>query len=482
MASNCCATPTRNHCRARTQLTLGGYLSRLYVVEVKVTPLKGDPVVVAKGDKGEKKKGIPEDPGDRFEVALPAPMENVVAAAGGRYLILHLPRLHKLAVFDVAAAKVVKEITVSEDTIKYAASQDQLVVLLPGAGLLRRYSLRTFEPEATVPVPFEGKVRYLTMGSAGNGPLLATGTGNFPLNGGALLDLTTLKPLGRKAKEELDWDQVRAAPCGTVFSMWMNKGDRGRATLEVKGNTFAFHHQGHIAGWGCYLVPSADGRILYGRHRINEGSFNCSTGVMFAPNFKLLGGGEDKGPERWLLPTGQGPFYFDVQFHKDRRASLAFCLRGDEQPFATLGPLEFRYRDFEDDKLFFDKRIHVFPEARTVICIPSGNNRLLVQRHDLEQALKKSDLDILVVLSLPPTTVIQGGTYTYPMKTFSRKGGVKYRLESGPQGMRVDSAGLLTWDVPTNFDRAEAAVVVALTDQGGLETFHTFKIAVVVAP
>src|SRR5947209_6246179 len=54
-------------------------------------------------------------------VPLPSAVADVTAGGGGRYLILHLPRERKLAVFDCAAARVVRYLPVADDSIRFAA-------------------------------------------------------------------------------------------------------------------------------------------------------------------------------------------------------------------------------------------------------------------------------------------------------------------------------------------------------------------------
>src|SRR5262245_46115613 len=54
-------------------------------------------------------------------VKLPEAASDVVLGGGGRYLIFNMPKVKKLAIFDVNEAKVTKEILLSEDDVAYAA-------------------------------------------------------------------------------------------------------------------------------------------------------------------------------------------------------------------------------------------------------------------------------------------------------------------------------------------------------------------------
>ncbi len=57
----------------------------------------------------------------------------------------------------------------------------------------------------------------------------------------------------------------------------------------------------------------------------------------------------------------------------------------------------------------------------------------------------------------------------------SKKGGVTYKLDSGPKGMVIDAAGRLTWTPPADAD-AENDVIVSVKDAGGRETIQSFRV------
>lgn len=77
-------------------------------------------------------------------VNLPSTAGLIVPAAGGRLLIIHLPRDRKLAVFDTAAARVVKYLPAADD-VKFAAGREELFVLLAGSNVLQRWDLKTLK-------------------------------------------------------------------------------------------------------------------------------------------------------------------------------------------------------------------------------------------------------------------------------------------------------------------------------------------------
>ena len=69
--------------------------------------------------------------GDKVARFLPAPVRNVAVGGGGRYFILHLPKLQQLAVFDVNEAKITHSIPVTADKVQFAAGLEKLIVVSP---------------------------------------------------------------------------------------------------------------------------------------------------------------------------------------------------------------------------------------------------------------------------------------------------------------------------------------------------------------
>ena len=77
---------------------------------------------------------------------------------GGRFLIFQLPKARKLAVVDVAEARVVRQLDMPADEIVFAAGIDRLVLGLPTQKLLLRYSLTALKKDQTVALPDDGDV------------------------------------------------------------------------------------------------------------------------------------------------------------------------------------------------------------------------------------------------------------------------------------------------------------------------------------
>src|SRR5581483_7338635 len=126
------------------------------------------------------------------------------------------------------------------------------------------------------------------------------------------------------------------------------------------------------------------------------------------------------------------------------------------------------------DTMPHDRRVHFIPDAHLVVSIPKANDRLVLQRFNIDEAVARSGIDYLLVTSRPPAA-FKGTAYEYQLVVKSKKGGVKYRVGSGPPGMKISAAGRLTWAVPPDHAEAHADVILTVSDAAGQEIFHSFK-------
>jgi WD40 repeat protein len=406
---------------------------------------------------------------DKTTLRLPGSVRDVCVGGGGRYLILHLPQQRQLGIFDANEARVVKYLPGADDNIKFAAGMDKLLVAVPDKNLIQRWDLTTLEREVTAPLPAQGTVNALYMGAASSGPLLV-GLGNGVPQGGnsaaLFLDPRTLKAVTYKwSKEPLNNFTSRLArlsPDGTVVAWHEGAGGEPHALKcgVLSGGTA--NGAGVWPAAASLAVPGPDDRTLF----TAAGLFNTELKQTSAA---LKGS---------FLPATSGPYFLGLE--KD---GLSFYLAGNDRPVAKLAGVEGICEEGVSfgscrDTINHDRRIHFIPEARLVVGIPTSNDRLLLYRFDPEQALEKSDVDYLVVTSQPPRTAARGKPYSYTLRIKSKKGGVRCKLESGPDGLKATADGKVTWDVPRDFPEGEVAVLLTVADATGQEIIHTFKLQV----
>jgi hypothetical protein len=392
--------------------------------------------------------------------AMPSTIRDVAVGGGGRFLLLNLAKVRKVAVFDVRAARVVKYIPVAEDDVKVAAGRDKLVVVLPDHSVVERWSLATFEREMAVPLAARQKVTAVALGSASQGPVLVGTAGRI-----SFLDLRTLRPLDVRAPVDEpggidERTRVRASADGRTFGLWRaDSYPQGLRTVVLIGRQLQVHVERGSAG---HLTPGPDGNTIFtGRG-------------LYTVQLKPLREDNDAGAA-YCVPATHGTLYLSVN---PRDGSLAVHMVGHLGPLARLTDVEVPDLGDGDRESFpGDRRLNLIPDAKVIVTIPISNDRLVVQRFDLLEALKKADVDYLLVTSQPEMVAKTGEAWTYQLAVLSRKGGVTYRVESGPKGMEVSPQGLVKWQVPARTEETEAAVIIAVTDKAGQEVYQTFTLS-----
>jgi len=300
---------------------------------------------------------------------LPGPIADVAVGGGGRYLILHIPKLKQLAIFDVNEAKVVKSLAFDDDRITFAAGMNKLMVALSGSKVLQRWNLATFEKEAEAPAPEEPK--QLLMGSASNGPL---GLNRM------LVDVESLKPVKVKSKKGVtvpcsDGARARVSANGQVFGTWApNISPQGCLAVVLEGDTLVgYGLSDPSAGHTC---PGPDGKVIFtGRGLFtNHGQ---PIGVVGMP----------KG--EYTLPACHGDLY--LRLKSGSPYFLAVHRIGQDDPvIPKLDNVDLiaGINAWDREAFGTDKRIHFIPAAKLLITIPATNDRLVLHRVDVEAALK----------------------------------------------------------------------------------------------
>jgi hypothetical protein len=319
---------------------------------------------------------------------LPGAAGDVAVGGNGRFLLFWLPAERQLTVFDVSAAQVVKSLPFTEN-VKFAAGMDQLLVALPRAGRVERYSLTTFAREAEAPLPAKGEVTALCMGYASNGPLWVQT--NDAVRGPALfLDPSTLKewkPDWGEKRMPADAVYLRASGDGTTFGLRNGVGGEPHAVtcVRVRDGRAENLPEGGIAS--SVLVPTADGR-------------HFGSGVAFF-NSQLKAVHPREALKRFdkaFLPAvGNNDYFVELvpAAPGQHGGSVSFFQTGKDQPFTRLSRVEgvtneqIAYGN-NRDKLTFDQRLLFIPAAKVVVTVPPTNDRLVLHRFDVEAELRRA--------------------------------------------------------------------------------------------
>jgi len=419
---------------------------------------------------------------EREDRNLPGVVSDVVVGGSGRFIIYQIPEHRQLAIFDVNEAKVVKFLPLAEAEAKVAAGADKLIIYLPDANLLQRYDLKTFEREASVVSTAKAPLNKMLMGSASQGPLyLCPKDPGFGKPAIVLFDPATLKELPRQPEVKglllfgISPTVARVSGDGRLVTTYSpGTSPQGHTIVAGTGNELKTANlTGDVAG---RMSPGAEGRFIYTARGIftSEGK----------PVGKMGGYGDGS---RYCLPAAEGEaLYLRIDVpgfpHGDgkKTGTLYLHTQGEERPIAALPdvPLPKGTNTWGREAFLTDQYLHLIPSAQLLVALAPTKDKLHLFKVDVDQLLAKADYDYLLVLSRPPVSAVRGEEFVYKPVVKSKKGSVKLRVESGPEGMSVDDKGQLTWKVPAKLADKEVTVIASVGDAGGQEVFHNFRLSI----
>jgi hypothetical protein len=390
---------------------------------------------------------------DKVIKVLPEVASNIQVGGGGRYLVLHLPKLNKLAIFDVNEAAIVRYIPLAEDKIVYTTGLEKVVIGLPKKGALEVWDLATGEKELTRPVPGGGDLTSLLMGFASRGPIITNS---------AVLDLATLKPLPVSASSGFPIGEWPVSADGSTVGAWQPNSHPPTSVYSLAGDELTRYMGSEYK----HVCPSPDGRYVYTGQGIYSNQLKDITILPPSPGY--------------CLPATEGNYFVSLTSAQDAKTpgGLSVYLLGIEQPLLKDPRFGHGIRFDGWDREAFGpwRRVFFIPRAKLIIVFPASNDRLILHRFDADEALDKSDIDYLLVTSSPPLVAKRGAEFTYQLTVKSKKGEVKYKVGSGPDGMEISPTGLVKWKVPSDAKNGQNEVILNVRDASGQEEFHTFKL------
>lgn len=401
----------------------------------------------------------------RTEVALSEPFAEVRTGAAGRYLFFQLPKAKRLAVFDVAARKIVQSLAVPEG-IKFAACRDYLMIARPDQRLLERWSLKDFRRDKVMPIPNSAPLQTMLMGSNSTGPLLLWSGGP-----GTLIDVEAMQPMnvaGTVIGGENRWKfKLRVSADGQCFTAWHNDiGPTPFHVMRLRAGKAVGSKLGGFSHNERWSHPSADGRLIF-----------TSFGKSYTPDLTEVG---KTWPEHTvLLPCVDPRFFLAIQ-GRDGKSRASVCTTCDQRIVHTVEHIEpmltsslpGRWANYEGAS-----RVRFVPWLNSLVTLPD-RQRVVVRHLNLLSELAETKEDYLFVVSLPDTQATARKTYRYKIDARSKRGGLKFELASGPTGMNVSPGGEVLWPVPAGDVGKTISAAVAISDSGNQELFHSFKVKV----
>jgi S1-C subfamily serine protease len=455
-------------------VTAGIALSRRPTDPIQVeTPARRTPVT--RVDSPATKPAVPEVETTLESIRLPAPIVDVCLGGAGRYVIAHAMSLSKLLVIDLADRKITQYITVPGTPIAFAASMDSVVVLSLTDKIIERFSLKTGEKLQATEVKAGVTPTMLTVGHASAGPVLLGWQPVEQRNRATrwtLLDLQTLADTGIQIDQAFatkDRTQPRAAANGRTFLM--TGAYSMMAYVRVAGKS-ADLVNGPIPA--TFATLGSDGRNIY----TPSGVFGLEAAMrMRAEDFR-------RQQYKLHVPATEPGFHLSYTMEFGSSQSLRgveVFVDGNPRALVQTQPLpEMADATIWDERNITsftpDKRFILLPSANLLATIPMQGDRIWLRPLNLDEALKKADGEHLFVTSYPPAIAKRGSDYLYRVAVQSRRGDVKYKLDSGPAGMTIAGDGTVTWKVPADAPPESQSIVLRLSDASGLEIFHTFVI------
>jgi hypothetical protein len=391
-------------------------------------------------------------------------------------VLLRIPTAKQVAVLDVCEGKLIKYIPIAESGALIAAGNEHLFILNPRANILQRWNLNTFEREVSVVNPLKGEPRSLLIGHATDGPLFVVGPNKF-IDGKTFKEVPVEGKEGSRAMDQMSGlskhpPLVRISADGRVLA-WHRRSvsPTGLYCLVVGDTETKFYSQHDTAG---ILIPGPDGSLF-------------SPGGIFSPKLKRIGG--NKRHQYWYhapIPAAHDDWYLSVATTElpfaQAAPKMSLARLGEDKPVAELGdlegldiPKEFNPSTARGLQLY--DRVFLVPDAEVMAVVNGDANKVRMHKFEVVAFLDRAGVDYLIVTNRPERA-FRGETFTFRPNVKSKKGGVKVKLETGPEGMKVAVDGTVTWDVPKTFAEDSATAILLISDKSGQEMFHTLKLVV----
>lgn len=374
-------------------------------------------------------------------ITLPTVIEDVIPAGGDRYLLLWLPRLAKLAVFDVERRAITNYLALSTDRPLIAGGRSAFVVVDPAAKTIERWSLETFTVEATAKLAVADP-RGLALGSHSEGPLVVLGAETNPLGGRTetLVELGTLRTIATERSETAHLagpTLFRASPFGGQLATWEN-GGLGTRPITARGTSLALRGEWRAAAAGIrYVAISDDDARL---HACDYDQRSLRGGI---PRIRCTLPSRDASLFVSLLAEGDVPDA-PLEIHEpDVDAPLVALERPSELAGTNLLELTRAMPE-----LSMDERIQLFPRRRLVVTIPERSDSIIVRTLDLADELRRLERPHLFLRATPSPIAVHGEAYSAELDVASHPGPARASVIYGPTGLVVTPEGRVSWTVP----------------------------------
>lgn len=412
-------------------------------------------------------------------IQLPSIISGLSLGAGGRYLMLYMPEIRRIARFDLTTLNITGYVNLSENDIIFAAGERHLVVYYPEANLFARYNLETLVRERTAANPFSS-IEQLIMGNASPGKLLVLA--------GTQHSRPHVYDVRRMAERPLRTTQIGHT---------LGQNNQGAASAD--GRTYAVSRRG-VSPSGMFIFHILHGQMhaSYEHHSAGtllpsqdgERIFTSHGGIFTRHLTQLLNQRQQTNPAfaESFLPSLDPAFFFSypIQHHSQRNEiphPIRIYSRHELTPLTSLPdrfeelpelqPRAGARQTSRTESIPLHDRMIFAPQLNLFLTIPPSDDRIIARNVNIRAILDTNGIDYFFVSSMPPSAKA-GHLYEYTLEVASRADGVQFTLETGPPGLEISPQGVIQWRVPEDFQ--EEAVVLRVRNALGQELFHTLRI------
>ncbi|MFT5855075.1 MAG: hypothetical protein ACI8XO_002323 [Verrucomicrobiales bacterium] len=427
-------------------------------------------------------------------IELPGEVSDISIGASGRYIVAVHEKLKKATVFDTQERKIAGFINLSAGDALIACGRGGVAVFYPSNHVYQLWSYDPPEKKVSKKLPFKGMVRAVAMGP--DSPRHVFVERNMPVDDPRrarrilnVFDLVSgrllLPPESEIQVDNLNHSRTKSF---LLTSMPGNLVTRCRpdgygrlmtwdgAELKMLPTSVG---SSRSDGW---LSPGPTGDIVY----------SATHGIM-SDSLRLL---TPSTPKELDLPSLTHRIHLKVKINRfsdgtknkieDPGASNPKVFVGGVDGVGLELPklIGFKPEELSDDVRYestivpLAKRFYLIPKYDVFIYLPSSFNKFEMIEFSVEEKLKNLGEDYLLVNSPPPSIGKIGTLFSHQVTAASSSGGIKFKLQSGPEGLAVNDTGLVRWNVPTNMRGQKESIILSLSDSEGRERFYTFTIQI----
>lgn len=395
---------------------------------------------------------------ERLKVPLNGRPEQICVAAQGTLLAIKIQGQPLCTVIDTGTGRIVKQIELLSAASMLAATRDKLFAIDPEKKLLRKWSLTSWEIEATRTLPGNGVIAAAA-GAFGGGPLGLYALEDEQHRGGklVLVETKSLKPIETTSNSprhhHLEAGKNLLFCAGDGESFYATRSDGGIYIAQIEDKACEYHYVQDSPG---FLASD------YSAKRV------CTDSVDYSRDLVV---DIKREPYNFIcLPSYDGEWRMTVR----QGESIAnLYAPGDSRAICKLSGFPEPKPNESSQKL----NLMLFLIAQQSIVVGTDDS-LDFYRFDLEEHRNHFSSTYLYVTSAPRTSALPGKTFELPLKIgSSHRHQAKVNL--GPAGMAYDAnSDTLRWNVPETAQSGSHSVILDISNSAGKSSSLTFSIDV----